>query len=89
MVLVVSKGFDKDSAKETAVLRHKIKVLPKNAYAKIEMLQEEVLKLTNSFQVTFFINSQLFEKQFVFEKGTLKEGSLRLLPLLNKRGVQI
>ena len=54
MVLIVSKGYDEDKLIETAVLRHKIEKLPAQSFAKVELLQEDVLKLTNFFNVTFF-----------------------------------
>ena len=48
MVLIVSKGYDEDKLLETAVLRHKLDKLPAKSFAKVELLQNEVLKLTNS-----------------------------------------
>ena len=45
MVLIVSKGYDEDKLLETAVLRHKIEKLPAQSYAKVELLQEDFLKL--------------------------------------------
>lgn len=89
MVLIVSKGYDTDSLKETAVLRHKIDVLPAKSAAKVELLQSDVLKLTNFFNVTFFEGSKMHDKKFVFEKNTIKEGRLRHIPLLHKRGVLV
>ncbi|WP_111707100.1 hypothetical protein [Lutibacter citreus] len=89
MVLIVSKGYDEDKLIETAVLRHKIDKLPANSYAKVELMQDEVLKLTNFFNVTFFEASSMFDKKYVFEKNSIKEGNLRMIPLLNKRGVII
>lgn len=89
MVLIVSKGYDEDKLIETAVLRHKIEKLPAQSFAKVELLQEDVLKLTNFFNVTFFENSQMFDKKYLFEKGTIKEGNLRNVPMLNKRGIVI
>ena len=89
MVLIVSKGYDEDSLKETAVLRHKIEKLPAKSYAKVELLQEDVLKLTNFFNVTFFEGSSMHDKKYVFQKGTIKEGALRAIPLLNKRGILV
>lgn len=88
-VLIVSKGFDDSQEKNTAVLRRKIAELPGNSFAKIEMIQDEVLKLTNLFQVSFFIENILYDKSFKFEKGSVKESALRILPKLNKRGVEI
>jgi hypothetical protein len=87
MVIIVSKGYDEDTLKETAILRHKIEKLPSKYFAKIELVQEEVLKLVNFFNVTFFEGSQLFDKKYVFEKGTIKEGNLRMIPMLKKRGI--
>ena len=89
MVLIVSKGYDEDKLLETAVLRHKIEKLPANSFAKVELMQPEVLKLTNFFNVTFFENSSMFDKKFVFEKGSIKDGALRLIPQLNKKGILV
>lgn len=87
MVLIVSKGYDEDQLIETSLIRHKIEILPPKSFAKVELLQEEVLKLTNFFNVTFFENNQMFDKKYVFQKNTIKEGALRNIPLLNRRGI--
>lgn len=89
MVLIVSKGYDEDKLLETAVLRHKIEKLPAQSYAKVELMQEDVLKLANFFNVTFFEGSKMYDKKYLFEKGIIKEGNLRNVPLLNKRGILI
>ena len=89
MVLIVSKGYDEDKLIETSLMRHKIDKLPANSFAKVELLQGEVLNLSNFFNVTYFEGSQMFDKKYLFEKGTIKESALRMLPLLNKRGVII
>ena len=89
MVLIVSKGYDEDKMIETAVLRHKIEKLPAKSFAKVELLQEDILKLSNFFNVTFFEENTMFDKKYLFEKGAIKEGALRNIPLLNKRGILI
>jgi len=89
MVLIVSKGYDEDKMIETAVLRHKIEKLPAKSFAKVELLQDDVLKLSNFFNVTFFEGNTMFDKKYLFEKGVIKEGALRTIPLLNKRGILI
>lgn len=89
MVLIVSKGYDEDKLLETAVLRHKIEKLPANSFAKVELIQPELLKLSNFFNVTFFEDSKMCDKKFVFEKGSIKDGALRLIPQLNKKGVLV
>ncbi len=89
MVLVVSKGYDEEKLTETSLLRHKIEKLPAKSFAKVELMQEEVLKLSNFFNVTFFVENAMFDKKYLFEKGTIKEASLRMIPLLNKRGILV
>lgn len=87
MVLIVSKGTDKN--RETSVMRHKIEKLPAQSAAKVELMLEDVLSLDNHFKVTFFENNRMFEKEFVLKKNSLKEGALRHIDILNKRGVLI
>ena len=85
MVLIVSHGSDGKDA--TSLMRHKIENLPANSFAKIELIQPELFKLNNEFKVTFFANNQLFEKTFLFVKNTIKEGALRMVSELNKKGI--
>ncbi|MGV8945859.1 MAG: hypothetical protein ACOH1N_05475 [Lutibacter sp.] len=89
MVLIVSKGYDEDRLIETSLIRHKIEILPAKSFAKVELLQEDVLKLSNFFNVTFFEGNMMFDKKYLFEKGTVKESALRMIPLLNKKGILV
>ena len=87
MVLIVSRGYDAEFKKETSVMRRKIEQLPAKSFAKIELLQDDVLALTNTFAVSFFENNKMFDKTFVFEKGTVTTKNVVKIPLLNKVGV--
>ena len=87
IVLIVSHGYDKKDT--TSKMRHKIEKLPANSFAKVEMIQPELFKLNNEFKVSFFENNRMFEKTFLFKKNTLKEGALRIISLLNKKGILI
>ena len=53
------KGYDEDNLTETAVLRHNIDKLPAKSFAKVELLQDDVLKLSNFFNfiLIYFICS--------------------------------
>lgn len=85
MVLIISKGFDEKN--KTAKMRHKVEILPKKSAIKIEFMQDEVLVLNNEFKITFFAENQLFEKIFLFKKNSIKTSALRMINILNKRGV--
>ncbi|SDS51420.1 hypothetical protein SAMN05216503_3304 [Polaribacter sp. KT25b] len=85
MVVIVTQGFS--DKKITSLFRKKINVLPANSYAKIELIQPELFKLNNRFQVTFFEGNTLFEKTFILKENTIKEGALRMITELKKRGI--
>jgi hypothetical protein len=85
MVVVVTQGFS--NTKITSLFRKKIDVLPANSFAKIEYIQPELFKLNNRFQVTFFEGNTLFEKTFLFKENTVKEGALRMITEIKKRGI--
>ncbi|CAL2091722.1 conserved protein of unknown function [Tenacibaculum sp. 190524A02b] len=85
MVVIVSQGFSE--TKTTSVFRKKLDALPANSIAKIELIQPELFALDNRFQVSFFEGNTLYDKTFLFEKNTIKEGSLRMIKGINKRGV--
>jgi hypothetical protein len=85
MMVIVSQGFSE--TKTTSVLRKKITLLPANSFAKIELIQPDLFKLNNRFQVSFFEDNTLYEKTFIFKQNTIKEGVLRMIPEIKKRGV--
>ena len=85
MVLIVSHGFDGDI--KTSTMRHKLEKLPAKSGAKIELMQDEVLKLNNEFKLTFFLKNKLYEKTFLFKKNSIKESALRQIKILDKKGI--
>lgn len=85
MVVIVSQGFSE--SKTTSLLRKKVEKLPANSFAKIEFIQPELFKLNNRFQITFFEGNSLFEKTFLFKENTIKEGALRMIDEIKKRGI--
>ena len=85
MVLVVSKGFDGD--KKTSTMRHGIGLVAAKSFEKIELILEEVLALNNEFFVTYYADDKLYEKRFLFEKNSVNENKLHLIPLLEKEGI--
>jgi len=85
MILIVSHGYDDEI--KTSTMRHKLEKLPAKSGAKIELMQDEVLKLNNEFKLTFFADNRLYEKTFLFKKNSIKESALRTIKILNKRGI--
>lgn len=87
MLLIVSKGYDGD--KETSLMRHKLEKLPAKSYAKIELLQDDVLALNNQFKVTYFENNQLYDKTYTFTKNSINKKAFQDIPVMGVRGVLV
>lgn len=84
-VLIVTRGYDDKDV--TSTMRHSIKELPPQSFAKVEFLQDEVLKLNNEFSVSYFSEGKMFHKKFVFRKNSINEKALQELPVIPKKGV--
>lgn len=85
IVLVIARGFDGKDL--TSTMRHSIKLLPAKSFAKIEFMQDDVLRLNNEFLVTFFEDNKMYEKKFVFRKNTVKEAAVVKLPIIPEKGI--
>ncbi len=85
MVLIVSKGYDEQV--KTSIMRHGIGKVAAGSYAKVELMQEEVLRLNNEFYVTFYAGGKLYEKKFLFEKHTVSDKNATTLPVMENQGV--
>lgn len=85
MVLIVTRGYDKKES--TSTMRHTIKLLPAKSFAKIEFLEDQVLRLNNEFLITYFEENKMIEKKFVFKKNSIKESALSEIPLIPKMGL--
>lgn len=84
-VLIVTRGYE--GSRETATMRHSLTNLPAHSFAKVEFLQDEVLKLNNEFSVSFFSEGKMFHKKFIFKKNSIDEKALQDLPVMLKKGV--
>ncbi len=85
MVIIVSEGYSE--TKRTAVFRKQIDKLPAKSYAKIELMQEELFELNNSFKVSFFEGNTMFDKTYTFRKNTINRKALQPIPLMEVSGV--
>tara|TARA_R110002020_G_scaffold303939_2_gene519423 strand:+ start:41882 stop:42277 length:396 start_codon:yes stop_codon:yes gene_type:complete len=84
-IFIVSKGHD--ARQKTSVMRHKLAVLPAKSFAKVEFIEDSVLKLNNEFSVSFFLDGKLYDKTFVFKANTIKETKLKEIPVIPEKGI--
>jgi hypothetical protein len=90
-VLVTSKGYgEKDGRKlETTTLRHFLDEIKGNSFKKIEPIMEDVFGLTNEYWVSFYRDSVMYDKKYIFLAESLIADNLINVPLINKQGVMI
>ena len=90
-VLVVSNGYGDIDNKhlKTSTLRHFVEEVKQHSFVKIEPIQKEVFGLSNEYWVSFTLNGQMFDKQFIFLPETIIESNFTQVPLLHKKGVMI
>lgn len=84
-VLIVSEGGDANQ--RTSKMRHSLKVLPAKGYAKVEFMEDSVLKLNNYFKVTYFLGNALYDKTFEFPADCILEDNAVDLPVMLEQGV--
>ncbi len=90
-VLVVSNGYGDVENKhvKTSTLRHFVEEVKQHSFAKIEPIQKEVFGLSNEYWVSFSLNDQMFDKQFIFLPETIIESNFTNVPIIQKKGVMI
>ncbi|MBK9190614.1 MAG: hypothetical protein IPM77_03420 [Crocinitomicaceae bacterium] len=91
--LVSSQGYGENAITgesiKTSTLRHFIGDMDPMSFAKIEPIMEEVFGLSNEYWVSFYENNQILDKKFIFLAESITDENMKLVPLINKKGVVI
>lgn len=92
-IIISSKGYGTNANTgekvKTSMLRHSLEVLLPQEAAKIEPIMEEVFGLANEYWVSFYVNSTMYDKKFVFLPETISEANMKTIPALGAKGVII
>jgi len=92
-IIISSKGYGTNANTgekvRTSMLRHSLEVLLPQEAAKIEPIMEEVFGLANEYWVSFYVDSTMYDKKFVFLPETISEANMKIIPVLGAKGVMI
>jgi hypothetical protein len=90
-VMVVSTGYGlvNEQQIKTSTLRHFFDEVKQHDFIKIEPIQKEVFGLSNEYWLSFSLNNQLYDKQFIFLPETVVESNFVTIPVVGKKGVLI
>lgn len=85
-VMIVSKGYEslEKTGKITSTLRHMIKEVGEQSFAKVEAISPEVFGFYNEFWVSYHIVNELFDKKFIIKP--FKEFQTVEIPELELQG---
>lgn len=90
-VMVTSRGYGEieGEKRQTSTLRYFFDDIAAMEAQKIEPIQPAVFELANEFWVSFSLGDYLFDKKYVFVKGSIQPDHFTTIPLLNRKGVMI
>ena len=90
-VIISTQGYGEidNEKKRTTVLRHYFEEIDANQVHQIEPIQTKLFNLANEFWVSFQADNYMYDKQYVFVKGSINKDNFTTIPLLEKKGVMI
>ena len=90
-VFINSRGYGElDGEKtRTTTLRHFFEKIDANKMEQIEPIQMELFELTNEYWVSFMHDGHMYDKKYVFVKGSIDEMNFTTIPHLERKGVMI
>ncbi len=90
-VLISSYGYGELDGEhvKTTKLRHFFEKIGALQILKIEPIQTTLFDFTNEYWISFQYNGYMYDKKYVFVKGSISEINFTTIPFINKQGVMI
>ena len=90
-VLINSRGYGEMEGEQmrTTVLRHFFEEIGPTEARLIEPIQVKLFKIANEYWVSFTFDGYMYDKKYVFVRGSITEDNFTTIPLLDRKGVMI
>ena len=90
-VLISSQGYGEIEGenRKTTTLRHFFDEIGPLAIQLIEPISIRLFELTNEYWVSFTHNGYMFDKRYIFVRGSIAEENFTQIPFLDRKGVMI
>ena len=87
--LVTSKGYGEqgNEIQKTSTLRHFLQTVSANSAVLVEPIQEEVFHLNNEYWVSYYVESKIFDKKFIFLPESIKDEHMTYIKELDTKGI--
>lgn len=87
MIVSQAKGFIDGKEKQSSLFRHAFAKLAPKECQKIELLDEALFQLDNTFMVTFFSEGKLYDKTFLISANTISKDNCTPIENFSVKGV--
>ncbi len=90
-VLISSRGYGEMDGQQanTTVLRHFFEEIAPQTAVQVEPIQPKLFKIANEFWVSFVLEEHMYDKKYVFVKGSIDRTNFINVPLINRKGIMI
>ena len=90
-VLISSTGYGEleGEDRKTTTLRHFFDEIGPLEIQLIEPIHHALFELTNEYWVSFSFEGYMFDKRYIFVRGSISEENFTLIPFINRKGVMI
>lgn len=88
-VLVNSRGFEveDEKLKKTSTLRKNLGDVGPNSFVRIEPIMPELFSLQNEFWISFWMDGNMYDKQYIFEPGAIHQENFETIPFMEEKGI--
>ena len=90
-VLVNSRGYGELEGEpmRTTILRHFFNEIGPNQAVLIEPIQTKLFDIANEYWVSFTYDGYMYDKKYVFVRGSIAEENFTTVPFIERKGVMI
>ncbi len=90
-VLVNSRGYGdmEGEAMRTTILRHYFEQIGPEQARHIEPIQTKLFSIANEYWVSYNFKNYMYDKKYVFVKGSICEENYTNIPFLDQKGIMI
>lgn len=90
-VLISSKGYGEIDGEDrkTTTLRHFFDEIGPLAIQLIEPIHQALFDLTNEYWVSFTFEGYMFDKRYIFVRGSINPENFTQIPFIDRKGVMI
>ena len=90
-VLICSKGYGNMDGEQikTTTLRHFFEEIGPSRAVQIEPIQAKLFDITNEYWVSFSYDDYMYDKKYIFVRGSIETANFTKIPFIERKGVMI